>query len=293
MINESCLSLLEDNDALLWLEANTKELESEILSIEDIGYLAFSEWINKLNLDEVEDYNKRKKDIEKDITENNVTANYCSVPEWSSSNPYKTIITTSTDYINEQQIKNEKMNKPIIIEARVTEQKAYTFNNFYELKGFLKGCKILVDHEDLHDMHEILFLLGFGKGRGGKCCATDIAYIVEISDTDYVYDGISSVLNIEHNFTGKDVINEYRELKAKLLAAIIPWPTPDEYLKRLTLSDLNSLVVMADTIIDKKDYMKMEEKGLWNAFFGEIDIEGYRQLQENYVIQMENLKFLA
>lgn len=261
MINESCLSLLEDDDVINWLEAATKELESRLISVEN-------------------GFPDRRID-------------YCSVPEWSSSDPYKTVITTSANYINEQQIKNEKMNKPIIIEARVTEQKAYTFNNFYELKGFLKGCKLLVDHEDLHDIHEILFVLGFQKGDDGRCCETDIAYIVEISDTDYIYDGISSVLNIEHNFTGKDVINEYRELKAKLLAAIIPWPTPDEYLKRLTLSDLNSLVVMADTIIDKKDYMKMEEKGLWNVFFGEIDIEGYRQLQENYVIQMENLKFLA
>lgn len=171
------------------------------------------------------------------------------------------------------------MGKPIIITSIMDEQKEFTFNNFYELKGFLKGSIILLQNfkEDI-ELEEVLLHLGFNRDSGrGKICVVE-------NNSYYATNEIASF-----DLLAKDVIEEYNNIKDKLLASIFPWPVPQKVLRSLTLKNLDDIYTMSELIVRKMD--KLKESGL-DIYFGEIDVEGYRQMNMNFETHREHLFFV-
>lgn len=60
------------------------------------------------------------------------------------------------------------MNPIIIMQVDLIEEQEFTFDNFDELKGYLKGKTIYVREESLQEVRDILGLLGFRHENNGR-----------------------------------------------------------------------------------------------------------------------------
>ena len=163
-----------------------------------------------------------------------------------------------------------------------SERENFTFNNFDELKGFLKGKTILVaTASDAVKLNKVLQNLEF----------VHIPQLVLIADNrnKIVYKVSDTSFTREYY---EDVIEEYLNLKEQLVYSILPYPITILEARNMTLAKLNSLYEFASDILDKIPAYDLDDSDV-DFLFGQYGLNTARTVVDNYEIQIDNIKYLG
>lgn len=182
-----------------------------------------------------------------------------------------------------------------IIIINTVEEQEFTFNNFDELRGYLKGKILKSTNPGIHEEAvEILKALGFNHVV--RCVPIGSEYpsdkrIIEISDRDFFVFIPEELDDYECDDFSTELIKDYYDLKEKLMASILPWLLTRDELRSMTLEHLNKLRIFAEEMLDRAESLDLDEEML-EGFFGKYGMEQARQLVDNYEIQLDNLKYI-
>lgn len=184
-----------------------------------------------------------------------------------------------------------------IIIINTIEEQEFTFNNFDELRGYLKGKILKSTNLEIHE-EAIKILKALGFNHVMRCVPLGSEYpsdkrIIEISDRDF-FVFIPEELDdcdYECDDFSTELIKDYYDLKEKLMASILPWPLTRDELRSMTLEHLNKLRIFAEEMLDRAESLDLDEEML-EGFFGKYGMEEARQLVDNYEIQLDNLKYI-
>lgn len=183
-----------------------------------------------------------------------------------------------------------------IIIINTVEEQEFTFNNFDELRGYLKGKILKSTNPGIHEEAvEILKALGFNHVV--RCIPLKSKYsnerIIEINDKDFfvIIPEELDDYNYGYDDFSTELIKDYYDLKEKLMASILPWPLTRNELRSMTLEHLNKLRIFAEEMLDRAESLDLDEEML-EGFFGKYGMEEARQLVDNYEIQLDNLKYI-
>lgn len=192
------------------------------------------------------------------------------------------------------------MEHGIIIFNLIEEQEQeFTFNNFDELKGYLKGKIIYCHNLDIFDdVVKVLEVLGFERKKrrifNDIFNAADDDRLIEVGNTDFrtfLTNEFPDSADIDIEIDGVELLIDYYNLKEKLISSIIPWPLTTSELRSMTLNHLNKLCIFAEDILDRAESLDLDEEML-EGFFGKYGMKEARQLVDNYEIQLDNLKYI-
>ena len=173
----------------------------------------------------------------------------------------------------------------------------FSFNNFDELKGFLKGKTIIVD-KNLPRCKQILSVLGFAHSPRlvslTEYCSNlenfEEYMIIIANDTFEIYLADELPSNTKGIYVD-DIVEAYFELKEDLIYSIIPYPITIEEARGITLEKLNKLNIFCSEMLDRIESLDLDEEDV-EAFIGSHGIDIARDMVDNYEIQLDNLKFI-
>lgn len=167
----------------------------------------------------------------------------------------------------------------------------FTFNNFDELKGFLKGKSIVADNDqDNKVLLEILKNLGFKHIQQLVEIpewATE-ARIFYIDDLDFTREFFKKyqIADLE----GSEVIEEYYQLKEQLIYSIIPYPITITEAREMTAEKLAAICGFSEDLLDKIESWDLDDEDV-QIFLHNVN--QVRTLVDNYEIQYDNLKYIG
>jgi hypothetical protein len=175
-----------------------------------------------------------------------------------------------------------------------SERENFTFNNFDELKGFLKGKTILVaTASDAVKLNKVLQNLEFVHIPQLVLIADNRNKIVyKVSDTSFTREYYENIDTPNIDLIGEDVIEEYLNLKEQLVYSILPYPITILEARNMTLAKLNSLYEFASDILDKIPAYDLDDSDV-DFLFGQYGLNTARTVVDNYEIQIDNIKYLG
>ena len=172
------------------------------------------------------------------------------------------------------------MNPIIIIQADFIQEQEFTFDNFDELKGYLKGKTIYVREESLQEVRDILGLLGFRHEKQMVEYREDTSRVIEVDNTTYTVD-------FSKNY------EDYYKLKEELIYSIIPWPITISEAREMNNLKLSKIQALAETMVQIVHNLELTEDDMeveW--MFGKHGIKDAAQFLEDLDIQHDNLKYI-
>lgn len=177
-------------------------------------------------------------------------------------------------------------------------EKSFTFNNFDELKGFLKDKYILVSSEEENEkLYSILKILEFNHELQRVPIPEheedERIKIFSIEDTDFTRDFACNVNVLENKFvlSGEDVIEEYFQLKEQLIYSIIPYPITISEARNMTRERLFAIYRFSNDLIDKITASDLDDLSV-KGILGDFGISKAQMIIDNYEIQEDNLKYI-
>ena len=176
------------------------------------------------------------------------------------------------------------MNPIIIIQADFIQEQEFTFDNFDELKGYLKGKTIYVREESLQEVRNILGLLGFRHEKQMVEYREDTSRVIEV-DFSKNYE--------DYDIDGKELIEDYYKLKEELIYSIIPWPITISEAREMNNLKLSKIQALAETMVAVVHNLELTEDDMeveW--MFGRHGIKDAAQFLEDLDIQHDNLKYI-
>ena len=164
----------------------------------------------------------------------------------------------------------------------------FTFKNFDELAGFLKGRVIETNSSDLQTIEEILGLLGFRQEKMYHIAIdTDLRMIQVYDDYFQVFYSVESAETVN----GHTLIEDYYKLKEDLIYSIIPWPITISEAREMTNLKLSRIKKLAETMLQVVNNLELTEDDMeW--LFGRYGLKEASQFLEDLDIQHDNLKFI-
>lgn len=177
-------------------------------------------------------------------------------------------------------------------------EKSFTFNNFDELKGFLKDKYILVSSEEENEkLYSILKILEFNHELQRVPIPEheedERIKIFSIEDTDFTRDFACNVNVLENKFvlSGEDIIEEYFQLKEQLIYSIIPYPITISEARNMTRERLFAIYRFSNDLIDKITASDLDDLSV-KGILGDFGISKAQMIIDNYEIQEDNLKYI-
>lgn len=177
-------------------------------------------------------------------------------------------------------------------------EKSFTFNNFDELKGFLKDKYILVSSEEENErLYSILKILEFNHELQRVPIPEheedERIKIFSVEDTDFTRDFACNVNVLENKFvlSGEDVIEEYFQLKEQLIYSIIPYPITISEARNMTRERLFAIYRFSNDLIDKITASDLDDLSV-KGILGDFGISKAQMIIDNYEIQEDNLKYI-
>lgn len=177
-------------------------------------------------------------------------------------------------------------------------EKSFTFNNFDELKGFLKDKYILVSSEEENEkLYSILKILEFNHELQRVPIPEheedERIKIFSIEDTDFTRDFACNVNVLENKFvlSGEDVIEEYFQLKEQLVYSIIPYPITISEARNMTRERLSAIYRFSNDLIDKITASDLDDLSV-KGILGDFGVSKAQMIIDNYEIQEDNLKYI-
>lgn len=183
------------------------------------------------------------------------------------------------------------MNPIIIIQTDFIQEQEFTFDNFDELKGYLKGKTIYVREESLQEVKDILGLLGFRHEKQLVKYDYDTSRIIEVDNTTYTVDFSKNYEDYDIN--GEEFIEDYYKLKEELIYSIIPWPITISEAREMNNLKLSKIQALAETMVAVVHNLELTEDDMeveW--MFGRHGIKDAAQFLEDLDIQHDNLKYI-
>lgn len=169
----------------------------------------------------------------------------------------------------------------------IDEQKI-TFDNFDELKGYLKGKTIYSPTiENFNKVKDVLGLLGFEHEARWVPCREDQDRVIEVENTSFMADFATNYE--EYDVDGDELLEDYYILKEALVYAIMPWPITIAEARQMDNLRLSRMQALATTMLRAANTLQSEEVE-W--LLGKHALENAEQLLENMEIQRPNLKFI-
>lgn len=166
----------------------------------------------------------------------------------------------------------------------------FTFNNFDELKGFLKGKSIVANNKrDSEALLEILKKLEF-KHEPKLVEIPEWASesrIFYINDTDFTRDFFKKYQVAD--LDGYEVIEEYYQLKEQLIYSIIPYPITIAEARNMSAGKLSAICGFSEDLLDKIESWDLDDKDVEALL---ADVNQVRTIVDNYEIQSDNLKYI-
>ena len=172
------------------------------------------------------------------------------------------------------------MNPIIIIQADFIQEQEFTFDNFDELKGYLKGKTIYVREESLQEVRNILGLLGFRHEKQMVEYREDTSRVIEVDNTTYTVD-------FSKNYEDYDIDGK------ELIYSIIPWPITISEAREMNNLKLSKIQALAETMVAVVHNLELTEDDMeveW--MFGRHGIKDAAQFLEDLDIQHDNLKYI-
>lgn len=183
------------------------------------------------------------------------------------------------------------MNPIIIIQTDFIQEQEFTFDNFDELKGYLKGKTIYMREESLQEVKDILGLLGFRHERQLVKYDYDTSRIIKVDNTSYT---VNFSKNYEdYDIIGGELIEDYYKLKEELIYSIIPWPITCPEAREMNNLKLSRIQALAETMLQAVNNLQLTEDDMeieW--MFGRHGIKEAAQFLEDLDIQHDNLKYI-
>lgn len=177
-------------------------------------------------------------------------------------------------------------------------EKSFTFNNFDELKGFLKDKYILASSEEENEkLYSILKILEFNHELQRVPIPEheedERIKIFSIEDTDFTRDFACNVNVLENKFvlSGEDVIEEYFQLKEQLVYSIIPYPITISEARNMTRERLFAIYRFSNDLIDKITASDLDDLSV-KDILGDFGVSKAQMIIDNYEIQEDNLKYI-
>lgn len=177
-------------------------------------------------------------------------------------------------------------------------EKSFTFNNFDELKGFLKDKYILVSSEEENErLYSILKILEFNHELQRvpipEHKEDERIKIFSVEDTDFTRDFACNVNVLENKFvlSGEDVIEEYFQLKEQLVYSIIPYPITISEARNMTRERLSAIYRFSNDLIDKITASDLDDLSV-KGILGDFGVSKAQMIIDNYEIQEDNLKYI-
>lgn len=182
----------------------------------------------------------------------------------------------------------------IIYGVNFIEEEEFTFNNFDELKGYLKGKKMYVENaEQCQQVCDILKLLGFTHMRRiislQQMLENSSERLITINNSDFTVDFTDN--DSEAEIYGEDLIEDYNILKVNLIFSIIPWPITCEEAKEMTVFRLGKMNVFCSDMLKRLEELNFSDKDL-EIFIDKNAIDKAKEFIENYEIQIDNLRYI-
>lgn len=189
------------------------------------------------------------------------------------------------------------MNPIIIMQVDLIEEQEFTFDNFDELKGYLKGKIIYSEDVNTHNkVKEILGLLGF-RHESYPVTLGDVINNsqerITVVDNDFftVYFKDELIKDEDIDINAKELVEDYYKLKENLIYSIIPWPITVVEARNVTNLYLRKLTELSEKMIQEVEELGFTDENV-ECFFGKHGLKQARQLLDNYEIQYDNLKFI-
>ena len=182
------------------------------------------------------------------------------------------------------------MNPIIIMQVDLIEEQEFTFDNFDELKGYLKGKTIYVREESLQEVRDILGLLGLDMKTNVEY-REDTSRVIEVDNTTYTIDFSKNYEDYDIN--GEELIEDYYKLKEELIYSIIPWPITISEAREMNNLKLSKIQALAETMVQIVHNLELTEDDMeveW--MFGKHGIKDAAQFLEDLNIQHDNLKYI-
>lgn len=183
------------------------------------------------------------------------------------------------------------MNPIIIIQTDFIQEQEFTFDNFDELKGYLKGKTIYVREESLQKVKDILGLLGLRHEKQMVEYREDTSRVIEVDNTTYTVDFSKNYE--DYDIDGEELIEDYYKLKEELIYSIIPWPITISEAREMNNLKLSKIQALAETMVAVVHNLELTEDDMeveW--MFGRHGIKDAAQFLEDLDIQHDNLKYI-
>ena len=182
------------------------------------------------------------------------------------------------------------MNPIIIMQVDLIEEQEFTFDNFDELKGYLKGKTIYSPNmENFYKVKEVLGLLGFRHEARWVEYRSDDDRVIEVENDSYIANFAEHYEDYDIN--GEELLEDYYKLKEALVYSIIPWPITVTEAREMTNYKLCKLNLFAEQMVDALEDLGLEDDSV-EGLMNKNSIKSARQLIDNYEIQHDNLKFI-
>lgn len=189
------------------------------------------------------------------------------------------------------------MNNLIPLKTNNTERENFSFNNFDELRGFLKGKIVVASEEQAEKTGLILDTLGFDhKLRsipiGDFLCRSE-GLVYKIEDESYRVYIMDEAIKVkgEMLIPASDLIEMYLSLKCDLIASILPYPISYKDVEEMTREYLDRLEIFASTILDSVEALDLDESSA-DDLLGYLATKNAQEFLDNYEIQQDNLKYI-
>lgn len=174
-----------------------------------------------------------------------------------------------------------------------SERENFTFNNFDELKGFLKGKTILVaTASDAVKLNKVLQNLEFVHIPQLVLIADNRNKIVyKVSDTSFTREYYENIDTPNIDLIGEDVIEEYLNLKEQLVYSILPYPITILEARNMTRERLFAIYRFSNDLIDKITASDLDDLSV-KDILGDFGVSKAQMIIDNYEIQEDNLKYI-
>jgi hypothetical protein len=179
----------------------------------------------------------------------------------------------------------------------IAARENFSFNNFDELRGFLKGKIVVASEEQTEKVGLVLDTLGFDHRMRtipiGAFLNRSQGLIYQIADESYqvyIMDEANKI-NGETLIPASDLIEMYFSLKCDLIAAILPYPVSYKDAEEMTREYLDRLEIFASTLLDSVEALDLDESSV-DDLLGYLATKNAQEFLDNYEIQQDNLKYI-